>query len=152
MAQAAAAKPFFYSLNGYTPQALEWANATSMPLFTYSADGRVLAQNSAAHTLAPGSARIGGGKLGFFEQARADKYRRELEKLRQDINDLTVLMHKRTQSRRPAVRRSAGEAGGLLLNASRTLDGSDVLPPADRRREDFHRAVRDALKLARRML
>ncbi|ADU11447.1 hypothetical protein ML5_6001 [Micromonospora sp. L5] len=33
-------------------------------------DGRFLAQNSAAHTLAPGSARIGGGKLGFFEVAR----------------------------------------------------------------------------------
>ncbi|MGS2615482.1 hypothetical protein ACVCAH_13305 [Micromonospora sp. LZ34] len=65
----------------------------------YSRDGRVLAQNTAAHTL-PGSARIGGGKLGFFEQARADKYRRELEGLRQEINDLTVLMHKRTQSRR----------------------------------------------------
>ncbi|WP_446210355.1 restriction endonuclease [Micromonospora sp. IBSANI012] len=150
--QAAAAKPFFYSLSGYTPQALEWANATNMALFAYSADGRVLAQNSAAHMLAPSSARPGGGNLGFFEQARADRYRRELEKLRQEINDLTALMHKRTQSRRPAVRRSAGEAASLLLSASRALDGGDVLPPADRRREDFHQVVREALKQVKRLL
>ncbi|MEU2616079.1 restriction endonuclease [Micromonospora sp. NPDC007271] len=152
VAQAMAAKPFFYSLNGYTAQALQWANATNMPLFAYSGDGRVLAQNTAAHTLAPESARIGGGKLGFFEQARADKYRRDLEKLRQEINNLTVLAQKRTQSRRPAVRRSAGEAADFLIKASRTLDGGDVLPPADRRREDFHRVVRETLKHVKRLL
>jgi hypothetical protein len=72
--------------------------------------------------------------------------------LRQEIDALTTLMHKRTQSRRPAVRYNAGRAAELLNQASRALDSGDVLPPADRRREDFHKVVRDAAKQVRRML
>ncbi|GAA1843442.1 hypothetical protein GCM10009687_06180 [Asanoa iriomotensis] len=61
-------------------------------------------------------------------------------------------MQKRTQSRRPASRQAAGVAASLLTDASRTLDAGDVLPPADRRREDTYKVVRDALTQVRRML
>jgi hypothetical protein len=40
----------------------------------------------------------------------------------------------------------------LLTSASRALDAGDTLPPADRRREDTHKAVRDGLAQAKRML
>ncbi|WP_433077747.1 restriction endonuclease [Dactylosporangium sp. CA-052675] len=151
VAQAAAAKPFFYSLAGYTAPALEWANGTNMALFTYTLAGNVVALNSAAHVLAPRSTS-GGKPLGMLERRRADRYRRELDKLRSEINELTGLMHKRTQSRRASVRGKAGMAAELLSRASRALDGGDVLPPADRRREDFHKAVRDTLQAVRRIL
>lgn len=151
-AQAAGAKPFFYSLAGYTVKALEWATAINMPLFTYTVDGQVLAHNSAAHALLPRSASPGEARLGIFEQARANKYRREQAKLRQEIESLTSLMHKRTQSRRASTRQKAGVAAGVLTQASRALDAGDVLPHGDRRREDTYKAVRKALTRVKQIL
>ena len=40
VASASKAMAFFYSLNGYTVAALEWAVATQMALSTYSLDAR----------------------------------------------------------------------------------------------------------------
>lgn len=151
-AQAAGAKPFFYSLTGYTPHALEFAQATNMPLFTYSAEGHVVAQNAPAHDLERGSTIPGGKRPGIFAQARADRYRREEVNLRREIDRLTGRMQKRTQSRRSAARQAAGDAASLLLGASRALDAADLLPPADRRREDFHKLVREAMAQVRRLL
>lgn len=152
VAQAAGAQPVFYSHYGYTVAALEWAMATRMALFSYSTDGQVVGQNSAAHDLERAARPAAGKRLGFFAQARADRYRQEQKKLRREIERLTALMQKRTQSRRPAARQAAGAAAPLLIGASRTLDAGDVLPPADRRREDTYKVVRDALSQVRRML
>ncbi|MBW6434989.1 restriction endonuclease [Actinoplanes hulinensis] len=147
VAQAAAATAFFYSRSGYTPAALEWANATGIALFTYTLDGQVQACNAAGH-----ERRKPGAALGFFAQMRADRYRKEQAGLRGEIDRLTSRMAKRTQSRRASARQSAGTAAGLLLAASRTLDGGDVLPPADRRREDTYKVVRDALTQVKQLL
>jgi hypothetical protein len=147
VAQAAAAQALFFSFSGYTPSALEWANANGMALFTYTLDGGVQACNSTAHQLS------GSGKsLGFFAKARADRYQREQAGLRREIDRLTSRMDKRTQSRRARARQAAGAAASLLLRASRTLDSGDVLPPSDRRREDTYKIVRDALTQVKRLL
>lgn len=147
VAQAAAATAFFYSRSGYTPAALEWANATGIALFTYTLDGQVRACNAAGH-----ERRTPGSALGFFAQMRADRYRKEQAGLRGEIDRLTSRVEKRTQSRRASARQAAGAAAGLLLAASRTLDGGDVLPPADRRREDTYKMVRNALTQVKRLL
>ncbi|MBQ1041454.1 restriction endonuclease [Micromonospora sp. C72] len=152
VAQAAGARPVFYSHSGYTVAALEWASATRMALFSYSIDGQVIGHNTAAHDLERAARPAAGKRLGFFAQARADRYRQDQEKLRREIERLTALMQKRTQSRRPASRQAAGAAAPLLTGASRTLDAGDVLSPADRRREDTYKVVRDALTQVRRML
>ncbi|MBO3742712.1 restriction endonuclease [Actinoplanes flavus] len=147
VAQASAATAFFYSRSGYTPAALEWANATGIALFTYTLDGQVQACNAAGH-----ERRRPGTSPGLFAQMRADRYRKEQAGLRGEIDRLTSRMEKRTQSRRASARQAAGTAAGLLLAASRTLDGGDVLPPADRRREDTYQTVRDALTQVKRLL
>jgi hypothetical protein len=152
VAQATGARPLFYSYSGYTPQALQWASATKTALFTYTIWGEVVGQNAAAHELVRANGQVGGKRLGFFASVRADGYRREQESLRREIETLTTRIEKRTQSRRPAARRAAGEAAGLLDQASRTLDAGDVLPPADRRREDTYKVVRNALTHVKRML
>lgn len=153
VAGAAAARPFCYSLSGYTAQALEWAVHTDMALFTYSLDGSVRPANAAAQAVGVATGPAPGGRrLGFFEQVRADRYRREYATLRRHLESLTVLMQKRTQSRRASVRQKAGAVAPVLTQASRTLDAGDALPPADRRRDDFLKAVRDALNVVKKAL
>lgn len=149
-ATAERATPLFYA-TGYTLQAINYANATDIALFTYTPAGHITAVSRSAHDLARRSPSAT-SRAGFFQRARADRYRQEAERIRSTVASLTALMHKRTQSRSAAKRNAAGQAAQALLIATRSLDSMEFLPPHDRRREDFMKAARDAVKMAKKWL
>ncbi|GAA1843445.1 restriction endonuclease [Asanoa iriomotensis] len=66
VAQAAGARPVFYSQSGYTVAALEWASATGIALFGYSTDGQVMGQNTVAHDLERAARPDASKKAGLF--------------------------------------------------------------------------------------
>lgn len=149
-ATAEQATPLFYA-TGYTLQAITYANATGIALFTYTRTGDITAVTRSAHDLARRSPSTS-PKAGYFQRARADRYRQEAERIRSTVASLTARMDKRTQSRSAAKRNAAGQAAEALLLATRSLDSMEFLPPHDRRREDFMKAARDATKMAKTFL
>ncbi|MCF6735228.1 restriction endonuclease [Blastococcus sp. KM273129] len=150
VATAHQAEALFYAID-YTQQALTYANNTGIALFLFDSTGDVAPITKAGHALAARSASST-PKIGFLARGRADRYRYEAEALRKKLGSLTARMQKQTQARAPKKRAAAGQAAAALLNAGQLLDKMEVLPPQDRRREDYLNVARGALAMAKKWL
>lgn len=152
IASAQHALALFYSSSGYTAAAREWASTTGMALFTTSPAGRFSSESAAAHQIASRSVQPAGRTLGRAEKRRADRYRTSELALRAELAQLRQRQIRKTQSRSSRKRQTARIANEYLAKVGAHLDEADRLPPADRQREDHHKASRRLLRNAKGLL